>query len=504
MLALLALHVLAQQPAPLSLRPQPQTLAQPQTMTLQMALALVDERGVAVRAARADEEIALAQARRAFSVLLPRVDVDASYVFSCQAGADSFNCDDQTAQFVSDDFLSGQELLFHAVADGTRGQAQQVPDPARQQALLAQADDLDAAGTKIGNTDNDPIVIAPAHVVNGNLTLSVPLLVLPAWTALENADDAARFRKLAAAEARRLSRLGVTRAWLAAVQKARVVDVADDRLRDARIRRSALEAAEAVGAQSPLVTDGARLEELASEVALVDARAAAGSARARLGVLCGVEDDFIVNDAGFVDGLIKNSVSPDVAAVDAVAARAAEQRIEVKAAALQQRLADRDGRSAWQGYLPEVRGFAQVRGTTNTSGFVDAPFATGAGVSLRWNLFDGGERQGRVDVANASVAAAAARSDDALWTVRAEVRGATVEVARARAVLAVAERAVVVAGDRLRAVELAVSSGARSDVDLSAAASARAASEVDLVSARIAVALAVVSVSAAAGDDVAP
>lgn len=497
--SVLWLALAAQTAAPLALK----ATEHPAVLSLDDALARVDERGVALRTARADEEVALAQSRRAFSLLLPRVDVEGSYAFNCQVGVEGdaagFDCADQTAQFVSDDFLSGQELLFHAVADGTRGQAQQVPDPAQQQALLARADDLDSAGTKIGKTNNDPIVISPAHIATANLTVSVPLLVLPAWAAVENADDAAQFRKRATDEARRLTRIGVTRAWLGAVQRSRIVDTATARLNDARTRRAALEAAEAVGAIAPLIVDGARLEELAAETALVDADAQARTARARLGVLFGADVDFAVDDRGVVDGFIAAGSSVDA---EVVAARARDHRFEVEATALQARIAERDGRAAWLGYAPEVRAFAQARGTTNTGGFVDTPLGTSVGVSLRWNLFDGFERQARVDSAAAAGRSANARRDDAINSVTAEARGAAFDVARARAVLAVAERAVVVARDRLAAVELAVSTGARSDVDLSAAAAARAAADVDLVSARVGLAAAVVSVRAAAGDDV--
>ena len=475
------------------------TTTTPQTLRLQDALQLVDERGVAVRVARADEASAMAQEQRAFSVLLPRVDFDTTYTFNCQIGGDpGVDCADQTVQFVDDDFLSGQELLFHSVADSARAQAQQVADPAQQQTLLARADALDKAGTTIGATNNDPLIVAPAHIVSGAVTLSVPLLVLPAWTALDAARDAAAFRKDAAREAQRQSHLGVTRAWLAAVRQARVVDVATARLQDARTRSAALTAGEVVGGISPLMVDGARLEELAAETALVEADAAARHARARLGVLTGLRTDFVLDDAGLVDRFAERAaIDADTAATHAV-----ERRLEVKAAALSARVATRDGIAAWQGYVPEVRAFAQLRGTTNTGGFVAAPFASGLGVGLKWNLWDGGERHGRVGLAAAAGDVADARHDDATWTVEAEARGAVIEVGRARAVLAVAERAVVVARARLAATELAVSTGARSEVDLALAASARHAAEIDLVSAKVAVAVAVVGVIAAGGDDV--
>lgn len=494
MIAALVLS-LAAQTSPLALAPSKRA----EVLTLDDVLALVDERGVAVRVARGEEAVALAQSRRAFSLLLPRVDVDGSYAFNCSVGGAAadwgVDCADQTAQLVSDDFLAGQELLFHAVADGTRAQAPQVPDPAQQQALVERADALDDAGTTIGKTSNDPIVVAPAHVASGNLTVSVPLLVLPAWTAVENADDAARFRVLATKEAKRMSRWGATRAYLAAAQKERVREVAAARLREARARRGALEAAEATGAVAALVVDGARLEEFAAEAGLVDADAAAASARARLGVVIGRGVEFAV-DGAVVDAIAARVVDD----ADAVAARAGAQRIELQAAALQARLADRDGRAAWQGLVPEVRAFAQLRGTTNVGGFVDAPVGSSVGVGLRWNLWDGGERQGRIDAAAANGDIAGARRDDARATVDAEARGAVRDVARAKAVAAVAARAAVVAGDRLKATELAASTGARSDVDLVAAASAKNAADVDLVSANVGVALAVVNVAVVAGD----
>ncbi len=473
--------------------------AAPQTLRLQDALKLVDERGIAVRVARADEESALAQQQRAFSVLMPRVDVETQYTLNCQLGGDpGVDCGDQTVQFVDDDFLSGQELLFHAVADSARAQAQQVPDPAQQQQLIATADALDKAGTTIGNTNNDPVVVAPAHIVTGSVTLSVPLLVLPAWTALDSAKDVAEFRKEAAREAQRQSHLAVTRAWLAAARQARVVDVAASRLADARTRTASLTAGEAVGGISPLVVDGARLEELAAETALVEARTAARHARARLGVLIGQRTDFALDDTDHTDTFAAAAPNDP----DAVAAQAVQRRLEVKAAALQARVADRDGLAAWQGYVPEVRAFAQLRGTTNTGGFITAPFGSAVGVGLKWNLWDGGERHGRVALASSAGSVAEARHDEAAWSIEAEVRGAVVDVTRARAVLAVAERAVVVARARLAATELAVSTGVRSEVDLALAASARHTAEVDLISARVGVAAALVGVIAASGDDV--
>jgi hypothetical protein len=57
-------------------------------------------------------------------------------------------------------------------------------------------------------------------------------------------------------------------------------------------------------------------------------------------------------------------------------------------------------------------------------------------------------------------------------------------------------------GTDLAATELAVSTGARSEVDLALAASARHTAEVDLISARVGVAVALVGVIAASGDDV--
>lgn len=475
------------------------------TLTLTDAFHRLQERGVDVRVAAAEADVASAQADRAFSVLLPRIDVDGSYAFNCQLGGDGgvagvagVDCADQTTQFVSDNFLSGQELLFHAVADANRAQAQQAPDPAQQQALLARADALDDAGTTIGKTDNDPVVLAPAHIASGNLTVSVPLLLLPAWTALESANDVADFRRQARDEALRLSQVGLLQSWLAALAAARVVDVAEARFTDASTRRGALEAAEAVGGVSALVVDGARLEELAAEAALLDARTAARRSRARIGVLLGDARDFALDDNGVIEDITARA--DDVTAdVDGRVARAVQSRFALRQAALSTRLADRDGRAAWMGFVPEVRAFAQLRATTNTGGFVAAPASSSLGLSLRWSLYDGGERGGRVDAAVAQGRIAQARADDAAVRVEDDVRAAVDDVVRARAFLQVAERAVRVARDRLQAVELAVSAGARSDVDLSAAAAARHSAEVDVVRARVGVAAAVIAVDAAGG-----
>jgi outer membrane protein TolC len=475
--------------APLALVP----IESPPTLTLADAWAAVEQRGVAVRTARAEEEVALAQRDRAFSLLLPRVDAEANYVFSCQiAGGSAVDCADQQVQFIGDDFLRGQEFLFQSVAEGTRARAGVVA-PEQQPALLAQADALDAAGAAFGATDNTPTVIAPAHVVSGSVTLSVPLVLMPAWSALASANDAAQFRKEVVVEATRQAKIGVALLWLQAVRQAEVVTLTRVRLADAKVRVAAVERAVALGTTSELVVDGAKLEELAAESALMDATTAAAAARARLGVLIGRNEEFVAS------GEMVEQLSTMINVDDGVIERAVAGRIEAKAAALQQRIAEREGDAAWFGYAPELRAFAQLRGTTNVGGFIQAPFATGVGVALKWNLFDGGERQGRVVAAVAQTKISAIKQQDLQLAIAAEIRGALLEGERAHAKMSVAERAVALARSRLAAVELAIATGVRSDVDLSAAAATRHAAEVDHVSARIGVAAAAIALRTAAG-----
>jgi outer membrane protein TolC len=487
MLALISMFLLSSGPAstPLALAPT----SQPTSVQLDHALERVQQRGVEFQVAEAEHDEAQAQARRAFSVLLPRVDVEGSYVFSCQlAGNDAVDCGDQTTQFISDDFKAAQALLFRGVADGTRAQAPLAPAE-EQAALYARADALDDGAAAIEAIDNTPVVLAPAHVASGQITASVPIVLVSAWTAMQNAEDYVTLRRAAAAETLRLARLGVARAYLGAVLQDRLRRIAAARVSEAETRVNAIRKAESVGSQSELMVHIATAELLAAKTAAVEADTAALQARARVGLLIGQETDFDIVDDGLVERIV--AMTPTTQA-----------RFEVEAAMLQQGIAQREAAVGWQGMIPEVRAFAQLRGTTNTGGFVAAPMASGLGVSLRWSLFDGFERNGRADVARAQGRIAHSRAMAAQRQARAEVNGAAADLAQARARLALAKAVVEVAQKRLSATELAMQEGANTVVEVSAAATAKQSAENDAAAADIGVAMATLAVLAAAGAGV--
>ena len=152
------------------------------------------------------------------------------------------------------------------------------------------------------------------------------------------------------------------------------------------------------------------------------------------------------------------------AAVDALLEEANRSRPELQSLEDQIRAAQLSVRSAQAQYWPSIGatvGFVQGGPALDQLGWRAA-----AGVSLTWNIFQGGLTHAQVNEAEANVTAALAQLDLSRQQVRSDVDGARLAVRAAKETIGATQEALVNARQRLRLAEQRYEVGVGSAIEL--------------------------------------
>jgi outer membrane protein TolC len=327
--------------------------------------------------------------------------------------------------------------------------------------------------------------------LGAQLDVTQAILAPRLWYAIEGAGAGARAAGEQLQAARHELRLGVAQAYYGAAAAEQGVLVQERQLAVAQAheRDAAIQVEAGVAPKITLLR--AQIERARREQDLTRQRNAVAVAKSTLATLLGRPDalDFaIVQPAA-------PAVPPDVSTLEDVAV---ERRPELAAAREAIAAARAQRKAATAGYFPALGAFGQAR-WTNSEGFTGSNDSWSAGLSLSWNIFDGGGREAERREAGARIVEAEAAREGAVNRARDEVRRARLDLESARANRAKAEEEVRLAAENQRLVEVAFKAGAASSLEATDANAGLTTAEIALVNEGLAADLAALRLLRAAG-----
>ena len=264
-----------------------------------------------------------------------------------------------------------------------------------------------------------------------------------------------------------------------------LVGVAKDTLanQDAHLRQ--IEAFVKIGTRPEIDLAQARTDRANAEVQFINAQNTYETAKAQLNQAIGVDasTDYDVADETLPP--VENEDQP----IDALLAEALRNRPDVISAEQQIRAQILTVRSVQGSYFPTLAASASV---TRSGPALDATSTDWtAGVTLTWNLFQGGLTRAQEQEARANLEGAQAQSESLRLQVRVDVEQARLAVRANRAAIGAAQEALVNARERLRLAEGRYQAGAGSVIELgdaqvalTTAAAQRVQAEYNLASSR--------------------
>jgi outer membrane protein TolC len=329
-----------------------------------------------------------------------------------------------------------------------------------EQARSASLPTLAAVGTYT-HLDNDRrlpppqgAIIAPANQVNGNITLTVPLIAPKSWVQWSHAVDGVDVAKGSAVDLRRLVAVAVARAYLTIVAQKRVVEAAA-RARDTDRAHYDFAHQRLVGGVGNRIDEVRANQQLQSDEAnLQQQYANLARDREALGVLAGAGGPLDAEEPN-----LHATMEPGEAMKDA------EQRSDVIAAGARLRAADHAVRDDWTDYSPYLSGVGS--GIYQNPPTLSQPL-TGWQVMAILNvpLYDGGLRYGQERERGALREEARVQLEGTLRQARSDVRTAFDEIRRADLALASARQGALLAHQALELAQLAYRAGAYTDIEV--------------------------------------
>jgi outer membrane protein TolC len=333
--------------------------------------------------------------------------------------------------------------------------------------------------------------LQPRDQLGAQLELTQAVLAPSLWYAIEAAGAGARAAAEVAEATRRELRLGVSQAYYGAAAAQQAVAIQERQLEVARAHERDAAVQVEAGVQPRIALLRARIETARAEQDLVRARNGFLVAQSALAALLGRRDE----------ADLELSPPPPPALPDAVSGledEALRRRPEMRAAAAGIEAARARRRSASAQYLPTLGAFGQAR-WSSPAGITGKEESWAAGLSLSWNLFDGGGREAERRDASARIAEAAATLDSTAVRARDEVRRARLDLESARANRAKAEEQVQLARENQRLVDAAFRAGHSTSLEATDANAGLATAELAAVNERLGADLAALRLLRAAG-----
>lgn len=461
-------HAQAGQGRAQGLRPS----AAPATITLEQAFTLAAQRSFDLRIAFAGVDEAEARVQQAWSVLLPHVTLGGGYTYSFPSSKFSLG---DPAQFRQ------QALLFNTLADQTAAQAAQIPDPAQQRAALERAEELRATALEIERSKVSEIEIQPAHAIDGQLQIQVPLFNGRALPLLQNAYSGVDLTRLATRRARAEIIWGVARAYYQTAAARRILGIAEQQVDSARGHRDLTKQRADAGVLTPLALQRAELELARADQQRRGAAGALALAKAALGSLIGTVEEFEIVEPPPVPAV---EAPGSATATDELVARAFNARDDLRVQREALLIADRNRTDAWMRFLPTIALVGTGRATTNTGGLVSNPFTGSVALQAQLPLFDGGQTLGVLAETDAQRRQQLLRVGQAEEQIEREVRGAVNELALKRDAVETADRVAALARAQKENVDVLFAEGAATSLDVADAHLGAFSAEVEAARAR--------------------
>lgn len=418
------------------------------------------------------------QVRKAWALLLPNISANANYTLNC-IGADDgpfFRCQDQTIEFGSEEQLDQQKLLFSSLGEILRQVSNLEQDPTKRDELTRRADDLFATADEFEAAKDDlrPIVVQPAHVLNGSLTVSMPLFNGRALPLLQNAYTAVNAVDLAGTQARSALLYATARAYYAAYTAKKMMGAATKQLESATQHRDAVQERVSLDAAPPLTLRRAELDVIRAEQGVRSADSGYRLALGALGNLIGVESTFDVLEPPAQVPLEQERDADELMKL------AYQSRLDLRAQKLALEVADRNRVEAWMQFLPSFNLMAQGRATSNANGFVATPYTGAVILSASIPLYDGGARYANLKETASRIREELLRVRQLETKIEGQVRGNIENLELKERSLQLSREAVAVAQATLEQAKTLYDVGAATPLDVSDASLALYFTEMDL------------------------
>ena len=439
-------------------------------ITLTEAFALAANQITDLRVAAAQLEASRATITKAWAVLLPNISLGANY---------TFNYPEQTAAFGDADQYEQQALLFNSIADMTEQSAAMNPDPLARRAAVERAAELRKAANDIARTEPMDITLAPAHVVDGNITFAMPLFNGRAFPLLQNAYGGVELTRLAVQQAKNGMLWGTAQAYLQTVATKSIVSIVDEQVTSTKRHHTLAQQRHEQGLLTTLALERADLEVKKAEQQARQARAGLRAAKAALAGILGRTDDFDVAPPPPMAALEEQTALEDMRA------RAFGQRLDLRVQKQSLAMADRSRTDAWMRFLPSVQLVAQGRYTSNTSGFTSNPLTGAVMVQSSMPIYDGGMTFGSIAEADAKQGAELLRVRQLEETIERELRGTLDDLALKKENVVTTASLAELARKQAQSAEELFAEGVVTETDVRDARLGQFAADVDATRARL-------------------
>lgn len=254
--------------------------------------------------------------------------------------------------------------------------------------------------------------------------LTMPLVVVPAWLGVANADDGLDQARLTLAQGRADLLFGTAQTYYAAVTAERLVEVARRQLEAAEQQEKVAKVRYDLGETTKVAFLSSGVDRAAAEGDVIRAENAAASAKLALRTLAGIEGPFHLAPAPEV-------AAPEGASEDLVHA-ALEGRKDLAAARTGADIASRAVKAAFWQFAPTLSATGQYR-WTNVGGFTGEETSWLIGVTAAFTIFDGGGRLATVSAAKSQERQAEARREGLRRMIVEETERALLDLESARA-----------------------------------------------------------------------
>lgn len=299
--------------------------------------------------------------------------------------------------------------------------------------------------------------ILPLNQWAGQISVTQPLLVMPAYFGIANAKTASELTEEQTTFARNEIILGISQAYYGAVAARRLIEVSAAQLESAKEQERVAKARFDVGEIPKVGYLRAAVQRATFEQDLRRAQNAYVSTKIALAALVGIEGPFSVEappeaeiPRGSRDELIRVAL---------------EERKDLKASRLAVEVAERAIKTAWWQFAPVVLATGQVN-FTNFGGFTGNATTWTVGVSAILNIFDAGNTI--LDIRQAKIQAREStfNLENNARTVRQDVETALVNLESAQANLIKAQEQSRLAEESAQLVRAQFDAGAATYLDV--------------------------------------
>ncbi len=306
---------------------------------------------------------------------------------------------------------------------------------------------------------NENILIQKQNQLAAQVQASQAIIAPQAWYAVAAARAGERLAEDSTENTRRDILFGVAQAYYGAAGQKQVVTIQERQLgialdheKDSRVRYEA-------GTTPKITLLRAEIDRSRAEQDLKRAQNAYLSAKVALATLLDRKD------VGF-EVVVPPSPQLPAASPETLEEAAQRDRPDVKAAAEQVTVAERNRSGVFTRYLPTLGAFGKVQ-WTNAAGFTGDETTWAVGLALNWTILDGLLRESDLRESSGKVREAEAARASALLKARADVRQAQLDLDSAVSNREKAKEQVALARENQRLVDVNYKAGAATYLEVS-------------------------------------